>query len=146
MPQGLRHVRNAVVLALAWAAMWAPIALIVGLLIIDPDNSMDEMWPAIGAYPGFLCALVFSAVLGVTGRTLGELTLPRAGALGAVAGGLVGALPFALGSQSNDSPEWLGIAVIGAFALMSVFSGLASVLLARMTKHRQLRGATTNAA
>lgn len=79
--------------------MWARIAVVFGLTIVDPDNSMDEMWPVIGAYPGFLCALILSALLGVAEhrRGLGELPLVRAGARGAVAGLLVGAIPFAIG-------------------------------------------------
>lgn len=143
MKQWLKRFRDAVLLALAWVVVWVPVAVLLGVFIIDPDNSMDEMWPVIGAYPGFLCGVLFSALrgLGDGRRGLDELSLPRAGAWAAVSGVLVGALPFALGAKNPDSPAWLGLAVIGSFTLMSVASAVGSVLLARMAKNRELRGA-----
>ena len=48
MKQWLRRIRGAVGMRLIWAAVWAPVAVAIGL-VIDPDGSMDEMWPAIGA-------------------------------------------------------------------------------------------------
>ena len=54
MKQGLRRVRAAVVMGLLWAVIWAPAAILLGTLVIDPDNSMDEMWVMVGAIPGFL--------------------------------------------------------------------------------------------
>lgn len=62
MPRSLKNVRNAVLLGLAWTVAWAPIAVLLGVFVIDPDNSMDEMWVAIGAYPGFLCGVLFYAL------------------------------------------------------------------------------------
>ena len=37
-----RRIRDAVLMGLAWAAAWAPVGVLVGL-IVDPDDSMDEM-------------------------------------------------------------------------------------------------------
>ena len=90
-----RRIRDAVVMGLAWAAVWAPIGVLVGL-IVDPDESMDEMWPAIGAYPAFLCGAVFCTALGFAKgcRGFDELSLSRVGAWGAASGLLVGLLPF----------------------------------------------------
>ena len=53
-------------------------------LIVDPDGSMDEMWVAVGAYPGLLCGVIFAAVFGMAeGRhRFDELSLARAGAWG----------------------------------------------------------------
>ena len=42
--QWLRGIRGGIGIGLIRAAVWAPVAL-----VIDPDGSMDEMWPAIGA-------------------------------------------------------------------------------------------------
>jgi hypothetical protein len=128
--------RNAVLLALAWAVAWAPIAVVIGLTIIDPDNSMDEMWVAIGAFPGFLSALLFSALVALAGgrRRLAELSLSRAAALGAIAGLVIGALPFAIGSAETETPLLLlATGVIGSITLLATLSALASVLLARTT-------------
>lgn len=141
MKQWVKRGRDAVLLGLAWAVVWAPIAVLLGVFVIDPDNSMDEMWFVVGAYPGFLCGVIFSALrgLGEGRRRLDELSLPRAGTWAAVSGVLVGALPFALGTQNPDNPAWLGIAVVGSIALLSVVSAVGSVLLARIAKQRELR-------
>jgi hypothetical protein len=143
MNQWLKRVRDAVLLGFAWAVVWAPIAVLLGVFIIDPDNSMDEMWFVIGAYPGFLCGVIFSALrgLGEGRRRLGELSLPRAGVWGSVGGALVGALPFAMGSPNPQNPAWLGLAVVGSITLLSAVSAVGSVVIARMVKKRELRGA-----
>jgi hypothetical protein len=111
-------------MALAWAMVWAPVAVLFGL-VVDPDGSMDEMWVAIGAYPGFLCGAVFCAVLGTAGggRGLHELPLARVAAWGAAVGLLVGA---------SELPLWqLASAVIGSITLLSALSAVASAMVAR---------------
>ena len=60
----LRRIRGAVLMALTWAVVWAPVGVLIGM-IVDPSDSMDEMWVAIGAYPGFLCGAVFLQCLGL---------------------------------------------------------------------------------
>jgi hypothetical protein len=137
-----RQVRDAVVMGLAWAVVWAPVAVLIGTTIVDPDNSMDEMWLVIGAYPAFLCAVIFSAVLSVAerGRRLAELSLARAGAWGALAGVLVGVFPFTVGTPTTALPLWqLAVTVIGTITLMSAVSAVGSVLLARVAKKREFR-------
>jgi ABC-type dipeptide/oligopeptide/nickel transport system permease subunit len=140
MTRSLKGFRNAILLGIAWAVVWAPIAVLLGVFVIDPDNSMDEMWFVAGAYPGFLCAVIFSGLLGLAETGLDEVSLPRAGAWGAVTGVMVGALPFALGSPKASNPDWLGVAVMGSFALMSAASAIGSALLTRIAK-REVRGA-----
>lgn len=141
MKQWLTRIRGAVVMGLGWAVVWAPVAVLVGL-ILDPDGSMDEMWPAIGAYPGFLCGVVFTALLGIAyGRRLGELPLSRAAAWGAAAGVLVGVLPFTIGESTSKLPVWqLAAIVIGSFTAMSAASAVGSAMLARYVAWRQARG------
>ena len=92
----MRRVRGALLMGLVWALIWAPAAVLIGL-IIDPDGSMDEMWPAIGAYPGFIGGVAFSVVLGIAARhrRFEELSLGKVAAWGALAGLLVGSIPFA---------------------------------------------------
>lgn len=135
----LTRIRGTVGMGLAWAVVWAPGAVLVGL-ILDPDGSMDEMWPAIGAYPGFLCAVVFSALLGIAygRRGLGELPLSRAAAWGAAAGVLVGVLPFTIGESTSKLPVWqLAALVIGSFTLLSAASAAGSAMVARYAARRQ---------
>lgn len=145
----MKRIGRAVGLGLAWAVVWAPIAVVIGTTIVDPDNSMDEMWPAIGAYPGFLCAVIFLALLGIAerGRRLDELSLARAGAWGALAGVIVGVFPLAVATPTSSVPLWeLGFAIIGSITVMSVLSSVGSALLARMAKKRQLRDARPHVA
>jgi peptidoglycan/LPS O-acetylase OafA/YrhL len=139
----LRRIRGAVGMGLTWAVVWGAAAVLIGLLV-DPDGSMDEMWVAIGAYPGFLGGVVFSAVLAIAARRrrLDELSLSRVAAWGAGAGLLVGAIPFVLGDPNTEMPVWLlaGV-VIGSITLLSAASAAGSLALARTGERRALRRA-----
>lgn len=129
----LRRVRGAVLTGLAWAVVWGVVAVLVGL-VVDPDGSMDEMWVAIGAYPGFLCGVLFAAALGVGAarRRLGELPLARVAAGGTGVGLLVGVLPVLVGEPTSEIPLWwLASVVIGSFTLLSTLSAAGSALLSR---------------
>ena len=140
MKKWLKRIRAAVVMGLIWALVWAPVAVLIGM-IVDPDDSMDEMWPAIGAYPGFLGGVVFSILLGIAARRrpLHELSLPRVALWGAIAGALVGAFPFTVGDSSSDRPLWLLAAVvIGSISLLSAASAAGSLALARASERREL--------
>ena len=125
MKKWLRRIRGALGMGLTWALVWAPVAVLIGMLV-DPDGSMDEMWVAIGAYPGFLGGVVFSVVLGIAARRrrLDELSLSRVAAWGAAAGLLVGALPFTVGTSTSELPLWLlGGVVVGSITVLSAVSG-----------------------
>lgn len=133
MKKWWRRSRDAAGTGLVWAVVWAPIAVLVGMLI-DPDNSMDEMWVAVGAYPGFISGVLFSVVIWIAEdrRRFGELPLVRVGAWGALAGLLVGTLPFLLGEPTSAAPLWLlAGSVIGAVTLLSAASAVASALVIR---------------
>jgi hypothetical protein len=127
-----RSLKRTAILALSWAMAWAPIALLIGVTIIDPDNSMDEMWPLVGAYPGFLCGLLFSALLGIAerGNRLGQVSVPRAALWGLLGGVLVGAIPTVLAEPGGLLSAW----IIGSITLMSAVSAVVSVMIARKTK------------
>ncbi len=143
MKKWLRRIRGAVLMGLAWAVVWAPVAVLIGTLIVDPDNSMDEMWVAVGAYPGFLCGALFSAVVGISDgrRSLDESSLLRVGAWGAASGLLVGLFPLILGTPSTQRPLWFWAAVIiGPITVLSAVSAIVSALLARMATSRELPG------
>lgn len=133
MGRWLRRVRGAVVMGVLWALLWAPAAVLVGI-VVDPDGSMDEMWVAIGAYAGFLGGVAFAAVLAIVARRrrFEELSPGRVAAWGAMAGLLVGTLPFLLGTPRTDVPVWLlPLVVIGAITVLSGASAAASLALAR---------------
>jgi hypothetical protein len=146
---GWRRTRDAVILGVIWAVVWAPIAVLIGTMIVDPDNSMDEMWVLIGAYPGFLCAVIFSVVLAIAerGRRLHEVSLSRVRTWGMLAGLLVGVFPFTVGTSTSALPLWqLGVAVIGSITLLSALSAVGSALVARVAKKRELRDASADMA
>lgn len=142
MKRWLRRIRGAVGMGLVWAAVWAPAGVVIGL-VVDPDGSMDEMWAAVGAYPGFLGGVVFSAVLGVAAgrRRLEQLSLPRVAAWGGAAGLLVGALPFALGASTTERPLRLAVVTVGGIVLLSAASATGSLALARRAQTRELLAA-----
>ena len=138
-----RRTRGAVLMGLAWAVAWAAAAVLLGLMV-DPDGSMDEMWVAIGAFPGFLGGVAFSVVLAAAARhrRLEELSTARVAGWGALAGVLVGALPFLIGDPTSDLPLSLfAAALIGTVALLSAATAAASLALARGAEPPALPGA-----
>ena len=145
MEKWVSRISRAALMGLAWAVVWVPIAVLIGTKIVDPDDSMDEMWWMVGAIPGFLCGAIFSATVGIADgrRRLDELSFSRAAAWGAVSGLLVGVLPFVLGSQNeSERTLWiLPVVVIGSVTLMSAASAVASALLARSAKKGKWLGA-----
>ncbi|HEU5209232.1 MAG TPA: hypothetical protein VFU06_07460 [Longimicrobiales bacterium] len=101
----LKRVRDALLISIVWAFAWAPVAILAGL-VIDPDNSMDEMWFMIGALPGVLCGVVFAVLSGLAGGDRSSTTaLARAALLGALSGVIVGILPFLVGESQVAMPE-----------------------------------------
>jgi hypothetical protein len=112
------------------------VGVLIGL-VVDPDGSMDEMWVAIGAYPGFVAGLIHSAVLAIArrGRELGELPLSRIGAFGAAAGLVPAMFPLMLVAgmtERSQFPLWLlGFGIVGATTLVSV---VLAVALARVSR------------
>ena len=139
MAKWLRNIRGAVLMGLAWAGAWAPIGLLIGL-IVDSDGAMDEMWAAVGGYPGFLCGAVFFTVLGVSEDCLrfDELPLSRVCAKGSISGVLVGMLPFVLGSiETGVLPVWLlGVLIIASITLLSAVSAAGSLALAKRWRRK----------
>ncbi len=142
MKKWLRRILGAVGMGLTWAAGWGLVGVLIGMFV-DPDGSMDEMWVAVGAYPGFLGGAVFSAVLRIAEgrRRFDELSLSRFGAWGAVAGLLLGVLPYALVAEmaaSTEYPLWLlGGVVVGTTTLLSAVLGVGSALLFRYAARAQ---------
>ena len=139
MPKWLRRIRGAVGIGLIWAVAWAPIGLLIGG-IVDPDGTMDEPWIMVGTLPGFFGGVIFSAVLGIAARNrrFDQLSILRFGTWGALAGLLVGVLPFLLGSPNPALPAWFPFVVVGSITGMSAVSAAGSLALARMAAKRAL--------
>jgi hypothetical protein len=147
----LRRIRGALGMGLTWAVAWAPIGVLIGM-IVDPTGAMDEPWVAVGAYPGFIGGVVFSVVLGIAAgrRRFDELSLPRFAAWGAVAGLLLGVLPFTIlgvGAAGAGLPLWLlGVVTMGSTALLAAASASATLALARISEDRVLLDAGADVA
>ena len=126
-------INRAFAMALVWALTWLPIGLLIGF-IVDRDGSMDEPWIAAGTFPGFLCGAVFGLVMAAQRATLDEMPLSRASFHGAMSGLLVGGIWLAVVLLS-DPPKWaFELAVVGAIAVLSAVSGVASALFAKAMK------------
>jgi len=133
----LRIIRDAAGMGVLWAVAWAPVGVLIGT-IVDPDESMDEPWVMVGMLPGFLCGVLFLALLRLAeGRRLDELTLSRAAAWGAVSGLLapvlwVLAIAAGMGTWRGGHIQWALIAVItGVTILGSALAASVSLALAR---------------
>lgn len=147
MKKLLRRIRAAVTMGLLWAVPWAVVAVLIGM-VVDPDESMDEMWFLIGAYPGFLGGVLFSILLAFAERRrhLSELSVRRFGAWGGVAGLVIGVLPFTLGTPAADvDVARLATVVIGSFTLVSAASAAGSLALARRAEKRETLGGGADA-
>ena len=145
----LRHIRRAFLTAVTWGVLWAPLGVITGI-IWDPNDTMDEPWIALGAYPGFLCGLVFCALLAIADgrRRLDELSPSRAGAWGALAGLLLMAVPMTglLGTPNTEHPFWQWrFAIVTAVVLLSSISAVGSVLVARAANKREVHHGSSGA-
>ena len=130
--QWLRGTGAGILRGLIWATLWTPLGLLLGL-IVDPEGTKDEPWILIGAYPGFLCGVVFSAVIMMAERhsRLDQLSLARGGALGALSGLLVGAFWLGLVLLS-DPPRWLlSGSVVVSITILSAVTAILSAWLTR---------------
>ena len=139
MSKWLRRIRGALLMGITWAAVWAPVGVLIGL-IVDPNGTMDEPWILVGTIPGFLCGVAFSIVLGIAARRRGfsELSSGRFTAWGALAGLVIGVLPFMLGSSNPALPPWFPGVVIGSITALGALSAAGSLALARRGEKREL--------
>lgn len=147
MKKWLRRIRGAVGMGLAWAVGWTFVGMlgvVVFYALFPTAPDVVDVWIPLFAYSGFFGGVIFSVVLRVAegGRGFDELALPRVASWGAVAGLLLGALPFALGTPSARFPVWLlVVTAVGSATLLSVVSAVGSALLFRYFARRRPRAA-----
>ena len=137
MKEWLSRMRGVATNGLTWAGLWA---LASGLIwIVDRRGSMNERWlgPGIGIQTGLACGLVFSVALAIASgwRRLEESPPSRVLACGAIAGLLVGLLPFAINTPASEVPLWqMGAVVIGSMTLLGAVSAAVSLAMARKAR------------
>lgn len=138
----IRPILRAFGMGLTWAVGWALLGLGIGISTgFLPDGhfmqSFLDPWLAL-ATPGFIGGVIFSVVLRIAEghRSFVELSLPRAGAWGAVTGLILGIVPFTpLATPTGAFPLWLlGAGIIGMAILLSTVSAAGSLSLARIAE------------
>ena len=133
----LKRICGAVGMGLTWAVgctLVGMLGVVVFYTLFPSVPDVFDIWIPVFAYPGLFGGVFFSVVLRIAegGRRFDELSLPRIAAWGAVAGLLVGVLPFALGTPSARFPLWLLVVGIIAYTtLLSTLSAVGSALLFR---------------
>ncbi len=151
----LKRTRAAVGIGLTWAAGWAPIGLLIGLVIGGnsriPDGFPVDDWVMPLVALGFLGGAIFSTVLRIAAgrRRFDELSLPRFGAWGAVGGLLLGVVAVAAWQLDAGVGPVLwprAAAMIGSATLLSAVSASGSLALARMAEARELLDASAEVA
>jgi hypothetical protein len=132
MKEWMRRIRGAIIVGLTWAIGWGVIGGGLMELLIDPHGRIADIWPAVLGIPGFFGGVLFSIVLAAAERhrRFDELSLPRFGALGAVAGALLGGVGVAL--------LGLGPAILIPTTVLGALSASGSLALARRADSREL--------
>jgi hypothetical protein len=134
---------RAALIGLAWAVAWLLPSMIGGSIHYG-EVEPEHIGGALAGLPsGFLFA--FFAGLPSGRRRLGDLSIARAAACGAVSGAIIGMLPFLIGSQHapGDRPLWvLPVFVTGSMAVLCAVSAVVSLPIARWFRRQNEPAAT----
>lgn len=145
MKTGLRRIRGAVGMGLTWAAGWAPVGMLIALVMEAlhglPVGQLVEIWVLSLGVLGFVGGAIFSTVLPIAEgrRRFDELSLSRFGAWGALGGLVLGGLAVAGGLVGAGFGSGLGLreaVIIGTATLLSAGSASGSLALARGAEDR----------
>jgi hypothetical protein len=151
MKKWLRRIRGAVGMGLTWAAGWALVVVLMGVTtILLPGTWLDLIFAAADdellmatVLPAFTGGVVFSTVLGISGRhrRFDELSLPQFAAWGAVGGLLLSLFPAAVMARGAASVAQAAL-TIALVTLLSAVSASGSLMLARLGEDRELLDAS----
>ena len=135
---------RAALMGLCWAAAWLQPSMIGGS-VRHGEVEPQHIGGALAGLPsGFLFA--FFAGIASGRRRIGDLSIARAAACGAVSGAIIGMLPSLIGSQHapGDRPLWvLPVIMTGSMAALCAVSAVVSLPIARWFR-RQNGSAMTN--
>jgi hypothetical protein len=123
---------RATLMGLAWATAWL-LPSVIGGSIRHGEVEPQHIGGALAGLPsGFLFALFAGIASGR--RRLGDLSLARAAACGALSGAIIGLLPFMIGSQHapGGRPLWvLPVVMAGSMAALCAVTAGVSLPIAR---------------
>lgn len=128
---------RAALMGLGWAAAWL-LPSMIGGSVRHGEVEPQHIGGALAGIPsGFLFA--FLAGIASGRRRLGDLSIARAAACGAVSGSIIGMLPSLIGSQHapGDRPLWvLPVIMTGSMAALCAVSAVVSLLIARWSRRQ----------
>ncbi len=155
MKKWLRRIRGAVGMGLTWAAGWALVVVLMGVItILLPGTGLEVIFEAADdellmamVLPAFAGGVVFSTVLGIAGRRrrFDELSLPQFAAWGAIGGLLLSLLPAVVVAVGAASVAQAAM-IIALVTLLSAVSASGSLMLARKAEERELLDASAEVA
>ena len=130
MKKWLKRIRGTLGLGLTWAAAWAVVGALIGIVFFGGGINVELLANALlFAVSGFVGGVGFSGILALAGgrRTFDEMSLPRFAGWGALGGLLVSALLLSGGSGLT----FTSALVVGVVTLMGAGSAAGSLALAR---------------
>lgn len=142
MTQWMKRVRGAIGIGLTWAAGWAPLGAITGLVTGNviglPLDVVIPNYAATFGVLGFVGGTIFATVLTLADgrRSFSRLSVPRFVALGAFGGLLLGGL--AVGAGLFGAGATILGAVITAAALLGAGSAAGTLMIARASHSEAL--------
>ena len=146
MRRWLQRIRGAVGLGLTWAAGWAPIGAVVGVVlhVVIPGapvslGTVVALNATTFAVLGFVGGTIFAGILGLTGgqRRFEELRMAGFAAWGAIGGTLLGSVAV-MADLWGAGFGLIGAGMMGAAALLGAASAAGSLALARITNDQEL--------
>lgn len=146
MRRWLQRIRGAVGLGLTWAAGWAPIGAVVGVVlhVVIPGapvslGTVVALNATTFAVLGFVGGTIFAGILGLTGgqRRFEELRMAGFAAWGAIGGTLLGSVAV-MADLWGAGFGLIGAGMMGAAALLGAASAAGSLALARSTNDQEL--------
>jgi hypothetical protein len=144
MQSWVTTISRALMMGLAWAAVWVPIGMVAGHRIVgelEPEHIGGPL------YAGVLCGAIFSGLAGIASgrRRIRDFSFIRAAAWGALSGLLVGTLPFLLGDQKDTGrPLWILPVVV--MSSMTAAGALSAAVCPQVARWLTIVGASHDAA
>jgi hypothetical protein len=146
MSNWLQRIRGAVGMGVTWAAGWAPIGALAGIVLhaVLPSTSIElgtvvVLNATTFAGLGFLGGTIFAAVLRLTEgkQRFDALSVPGFAAWGALGGALLGGIAVTAGLWGAGS-GLLAVGLTGAATMLGAGSAVGSLVLARRAGDRDL--------